>query len=608
MGHFKRILGCALLLAAFNLSANAVEEANWVSLFDGETLNGWVVRGGEAKYRVEDGAIVGTTVHGSPNTFLCTEKEYGDFILEFEVLDDPKLNSGVQIRSHVANNGHVFGYQVEITNEGQPGASGGVWDEARRSCWLDNASEDPVASQAFQMGEWNRYRVECMGDCVKTWVNGVSCAEFHDATDVTGFIGLQVHSYPKRKPVEVRWRNLRIQDFGHHDWKPLWDGKTETGWRRVPGGKWTIQDGILEGSCTTDDPRHGLLMTEKRFGDFTARFQFKAVQGNSGFYFRVDPVEGPVSVHGFQAEIDEAEEIGGLYETGGRAWVAKPDPELVKKAFRPGEWNQMTVSAQGRRTVVHVNGHKTADLVDDQGRQEGHLALQLHGGQDMKVQFKDIEILEAETCRWDIPFNGKDLENWEVKGDASKSKWTVGKAALSPEDQKKLVSLQGEGEMINLAQHHGDSLDIYSKSVYGDAHIELEIMVPKDSNSGVYIQGEYEIQVLDSFGREKMTNGDMGAIYGAAPPPLNASKAPGEWQTYTIDFKAPRFDKEGKKVSNAQYLLIELNGRLLHAELELRMLTPGGVDGKEKALGPIMFQGNHGPVAYRNIRIRPLGK
>jgi len=205
-----------------------------------------------------------------------------------------------------------------------------------------------------------------------------------------------------------------------------------------------------------------------------------------------------------------------------------------------------------------------------------------------------------------MPFNGKNLDNWQVNGDKSKSKWVVGIAEMSAEDPNLLIAKKGEGEMINLAKRHRDSLDIYSKEKFGDCRIELEVMVPKGSNSGIYVMGEYEIQVLDSFGKEKMENSDMGAIFGAAPPPVNACKKPGEWQRYVIEFVAPKFDAEGKKIANAKFIKVELNGQVLHSNLEMPTLTPGGVTGKEAATGPIMFQGNHGPVAYRNIRITDL--
>jgi hypothetical protein len=204
------------------------------------------------------------------------------------------------------------------------------------------------------------------------------------------------------------------------------------------------------------------------------------------------------------------------------------------------------------------------------------------------------------------PFNGNDLDNWTVKGDPAKSKWVVGTAKMSSENPEALTARPGRGEMINMARQHGDSLDIYSTEKFGDCHIELELMVPQNSNSGVYVMGEYEIQVLDSYGKTTMGPGDMGAIYGAAPAPVNACKKPGQWQKYVIDFQAPEFDTAGNKIANAKFLKIQLNGQLLHENLEMPSVTPGGITGQESATGPLMFQGNHGPVAYRNISITPL--
>ena len=204
------------------------------------------------------------------------------------------------------------------------------------------------------------------------------------------------------------------------------------------------------------------------------------------------------------------------------------------------------------------------------------------------------------------PFNGKDVSNWAFCGPAEKSKWVTGIAAVSKQDEKQLVAKPGSGEMINVTPEHGASVDMYSKEKFGDSRIEIEVMVPKGSNSGIYVMGEYEIQVLDSYGREKMGAGDMGAIYGASPPPINASKEPGRWQKYVIEFKTPKFNQKGEKIANARFIKVELNGQLLHKDLEMPGPTPGGVTGKEAPTGPIMFQGNHGPVAYRNIRISPL--
>ena len=205
------------------------------------------------------------------------------------------------------------------------------------------------------------------------------------------------------------------------------------------------------------------------------------------------------------------------------------------------------------------------------------------------------------------PFNGKDLDDWKTKPRGkNQDLWVVGVAAVHPERANEMIVKKGSGEMINTpSKANGKSLDIYSTFTHGDARIELEIMVPKGSNSGIYLHGEYEIQVLDSFGRTKLGMGDMGAIYGAKPPALNASKKPGEWQKYEILFHAPKY-KDGKKVKNAHVEKVVLNGKVIQENVELPKPTPGGLTGKEMAKGPIMFQGDHGPVAYRNIKISPL--
>jgi len=173
---------------------------------------------------------------------------------------------------------------------------------------------------------------------------------------------------------------------------PLFDGKTLKGWHTLPGGKWEAKDGLIVGTSQKSEGRHGQLVSDKRYGDFVVRLKFRSIQGNSGLYFRVDKVDHAVGVFGFQAEIDPSNDVGGLYETGGRAWVVQPTPEQIKTYFKPGEWNTMMVSAQGRNVTVEVNGKKSAELKDDPGRLEGHLALQLHGGNDMYVEYKDIEI------------------------------------------------------------------------------------------------------------------------------------------------------------------------------------------------------------------------
>ncbi|HVW03061.1 MAG TPA: DUF1080 domain-containing protein [Planctomycetaceae bacterium] len=202
------------------------------------------------------------------------------------------------------------------------------------------------------------------------------------------------------------------------------------------------------------------------------------------------------------------------------------------------------------------------------------------------------------------PFNGKDLTAWKFKGEADKSHWKVGTAEVSPENASQLVAKEGGHDLVNLA---GGGVDIYTaSSIYGDIVLEIEVLVPKGSNSGIYVMGEYEVQVLDSFGKKEVGPGDMGGLYGASAPRVNASKAPGEWQKFVIDFRAPKFNADGQKTANAKFVKVVLNGETIHENVEMKGPTPSGVTGKESPLGPLMFQGDHGAVAYRNIKIKPV--
>lgn len=203
-----------LLVISFGISAQSVfaQSDDWVELFNGEDLDGWIQRNGEAKYFVEDGELVGETVPDTPNSFLTTKDHYCDFELEYEVKVDTALNSGVQIRSQSYadhEDGRVHGYQVEI-DPSDRAWSGGIYDEARRG-WLNDLEDNDEARNAFKNGEWNHFRVEAKGDRIKTWVNGVPAADLEDDETACGFIGLQVHSTDKEEPLQVRWRDVRIK-------------------------------------------------------------------------------------------------------------------------------------------------------------------------------------------------------------------------------------------------------------------------------------------------------------------------------------------------------------------------------------------------------------
>ncbi|MDA0723942.1 MAG: DUF1080 domain-containing protein [Verrucomicrobia bacterium] len=186
----------------------------------------------------------------------------------------------------------------------------------------------------------------------------------------------------------------------NNDFKTLFDGKTLNGWTPAPGGKWEVKDGAIVGTSPKTERRHGILLTDKQFTDFVVKAKFRVHSGDSGFYFRAKRVKSAVSVNGFQVEIDTTQETGGLYETGGRAWVNKPSPETVKKrAYKSGEWTDLELSAIGRDVVVKINGIISSELKNDRGRIKGYFGLQLHGGQDMHVEFKNIVIREVESPR-----------------------------------------------------------------------------------------------------------------------------------------------------------------------------------------------------------------
>jgi hypothetical protein len=215
----------APLLCVFVLPITPADD-DWKSLIDGPSLKGWKQRGGVAKYRAENGEIIGTSVPNTGNSFLCTEKDYGDFILELEFKVHPKLNSGVQIRSQCFDEakeiqhdgktikipaGRVHGYQVEI-DPSDRAYSGGVYDEGRRGVFLADLKDNEPARKAFRQNDWNKFRIECRGESIKTWINEVAATDFKDSMTPKGLIALQVHGVGKNEePMEVRWRNIRIK-------------------------------------------------------------------------------------------------------------------------------------------------------------------------------------------------------------------------------------------------------------------------------------------------------------------------------------------------------------------------------------------------------------
>ena len=402
------------MLVAALLVVLGQPDAGWQDLFDGKTLDGWHRLGGKANYRVENGELIGSTVPNTPNTFLCTDEMYGDFELQFEVKVHDELNSGVQIRSSSVpgfRKGAVHGYQVEI--DPSPRAySGGVYDESRRG-WLQDLSDNEAGRKAFKNGEWNRYRVRAVGDHIQVWINGVSTADLHDDLTRHGFIGLQVHGVGGRQDaLEVRWRNIRINDMGVPGRTPpegatvLLAGPADMAkWEKSasPGEDigWEWKDGYLE-----IVPRSGTIVTREMYGDCTLHVEFAVddnkksgqANGNSGVY-----LQGRYEVQILNSAGQEPTKsiCGAIYGVKAADYnMAYPAYEWQSFdiIFTAAKWDGDKKLNDARMTVFH-NGtlvHRDVEIPKGTtaGRAEregvGVVLLQDHGS---PIRFRNIWIL-----------------------------------------------------------------------------------------------------------------------------------------------------------------------------------------------------------------------
>jgi hypothetical protein len=386
----------------------------WTDLFNGKNLDGWVQRGGVATYKVEDGAIVGTSTMNTPNTFLCTPRDYGDFILEYEFKIDPRLNSGVQIRSQSFSSptelvwegkkitipaNRVHGYQIEIDPDPKKDRwwAGGIYDEARRN-WLfpgilgGNAKEfTDQGRRIFKQDDWNKIRVEAIGTSIKTILNGTPCASITDSLTPSGFIALQVHGIGKDKATDgsqVRWRNLRIQEVSAPQntlsaeesaagWKLLWDGKTSEGWRSAKGpdfpkGGWKITNGelVINETGGAESKAAGDIITKEKFSDFELSVDFKITPGaNSGIKIFVDPSinkgEGSAIGPEFQVLDDDRHPDAKLGRDGNRTIGSLYDMMTApanKRVYPPGCWNNARILSDGKHVTFRLNGVKTVEF------------------------------------------------------------------------------------------------------------------------------------------------------------------------------------------------------------------------------------------------------
>ncbi|MGI6400728.1 MAG: 3-keto-disaccharide hydrolase [Thermoguttaceae bacterium] len=386
-------------------------EEGFVALFDGKTLDGWAKHGGSATYKVENGDIVGECVPNTPgNTFLCYEKPFGNFILKLDFKADVPGNSGVQFRSAIREDGdRVFGYQCEIDVDTATTAR--IYDEGRRGhqhgrVWLDNTSEETIeqAVEALKRDDWNSLEIQAIGPSLRTWLNGVPVANIFDYYDFSGIIGLQIH---QGNQGTIRWRNIRIKDLGTSEWKSFFV-EGDDGWKIVDAYEfvpecWSFrEDGVLIGQHDNTEPRDGLIVSHIPYSDFVAKVDYVFRGGvNSALYFRAHEVDTPWLLRGCQNEIAGNGKDAAIWHTAGgpgqpgRGWLGSDD-EFVEKIRNKGDtdWNQIAVAACGDRAVTFLNGFRVVDLVDPLLEKSGKVGLQLHGGSDGQMWFKNFEIMK----------------------------------------------------------------------------------------------------------------------------------------------------------------------------------------------------------------------
>ncbi|MEP0368216.1 MAG: DUF1080 domain-containing protein [Cyclobacteriaceae bacterium] len=396
-----------ILSAIFLLASIFLYSQNWEALFNGKDLKGWETRGGRASYEVVDGVIIGTAITNTPNTFLCTKKTYGDFILEIDVFLANELNSGVQVRSNLIDD-RVRGYQCEI-DPSDRAFSGGIYEEQLRG-WIYPLSLNEKGRTAFKMGSWNTVRIECFDFEIRTYINDKMCSHLVDDATSSGFIGLQVHSISeKEKGYQVKWRNIQIltKDVKENRWSPdpevkqqsylkntitewekrngwrlLWDGETSAGWRgakldEFPESGWEMKEGVLTVLATDggESTGPGDIVTMDKFSNFELELEFKITEGaNSGIKYFVDPSlnKNAGSAIGCEFQIlddkvhPDAKKgvsgnrtIGSLYDL---IAAENLSAEGRSKQFKGvGKWNHARIVSSNGKVEHWLNGEKVIE-------------------------------------------------------------------------------------------------------------------------------------------------------------------------------------------------------------------------------------------------------
>ncbi|MCX7044357.1 MAG: DUF1080 domain-containing protein [Candidatus Sumerlaeota bacterium] len=553
------------VFAALASLAGAAEKENWQPLFDGKTLDGWTQRGGKAKYSVEDGVIVGETVPGTPNSFLCTNKNYANFILELEFKVTGGMNSGIQIRSQSIpeyHNGQVHGYQIEIDPSSRAW-SGGLYEEGRR-LWLYNLTQNKAAGKAYKQTDWNKYRIEAIGDTIKTWVNGVPATDYRETSTVaeyrawlekkdpkntykefnttSGFIALQVHASKSEKPLQVRFRNIRIQDLGA-------DKSATTGEKKAPIG--------------TPSPDADVY-----FGDW----EEKPAGGSAGMVAQVIALGSGKYKANLLKKFDTND--APLAVLNGQ----EKDGKLTFAADAASGWSGEIAAGDFKASGKDANGKAVTFEMKHLIRQSPTMGQKPPAGALILFDASNMVV-------------GTNMDQWETeKGQPCPWKLADGVMEVAP----------GKGSIV-------------TKKKLSDFQLHAEFRLPFQpdktgqgrGNSGFYIMNRYEVQVLDSYGLVPKDQ-DCGALYKIVTPSINMCYPPLTWQTYDITFHAPKFDVAGKKTHKARFTIV-LNGVKVQDNVEIDSATGAAKSkGELKEPAALLLQDHGNPVQYRNMWLKEI--
>ena len=533
----RRIL--LFLLLCVGIESMNAKEVQWENLFDGKTLKGWKVLGGKADFKVEKGTIVGTASKGGENynTFLCTEKEYGNFNLEFEFLCEDELNSGVAFGA-IFTDGLVRGYQFEIDPDktnmynayprnlddkgniipaGKEPRSwtGGIYDEKRRG-WLNNLTENPKARAAFIPGKWNKGRIEAHKDGIRTYINGVLASSIVDYMTPNGFIGLQVHWLKEYKKMEVKFKNIRIQDFGLNP-----ENSGETPDKFI--GEWL------------DDNMNCLAQSyiDKTTKEYKLNVSKKPYANAVPDYVLVGKVDGKNITYsneqGFTAFIEKGvlKIKGNGFDFSGRAVVRKSP-------------------------TLNMPAPIGADVLFD--------------GNDLKA--------------WG-GLKKKEWLKWSFDADQSVELTPAGDIRMIPGNQS-IISKKDYGDIKHLHLEFRLLGEVTNGGVYMQSRYEFNI---KDS----WGQGK------------GAPCGAFGNLVNTTEPEFNYSLPPMVWQTMDIQYTAARFNENGEKIANARVSMSLNGMPIYEDyELDIIKGAAGGRT-PLGPLGPIYLQEHGTAYEFRNI-------